>query len=129
MLTATECLVRGIMPQVDNEDIPALLGFLRENGVSVTSGCLAPRELRGRQKVIRSKVHAMPLEATEKPVLVSSDHLVIDGNHRWMKSVVSRLECMKVFQIGLPFTEALKAIFKFPKTYAYADGRYHPIKD
>lgn len=126
-MKAKECIARGIMPQVDESDLPELIRFLKGRGVKVETTCLNPRIVRGKQKVDRTKVRAMPAALLSKPILVSSDLLVIDGNHRWMAGVWRKAAAMNAYFVSLPFKEALEAIFEFPKTYYYADGTFHPI--
>lgn len=126
-MNAEQCIARGIMPQVDEKDIPELVAFLRSSGVKVLKTCLNPRIVRGKQKVDRTKVRAIPAVVLSKPVLISSDLFVVDGNHRWMAAIWRGLASLDAYFIQLPFKETLEAIFKFPKTYYYADGNYHPI--
>jgi len=128
-LTPAQCIARGLMPQVDEADLPGLVEFLRERGIKVwTEACINPRLVRGVQKVNRKKVHALPLDVSlNKPVLVARDRKIIDGNHRWMKLVHRKMPCMKTHVVDLPFDEAIKNVFEYPKTYYYDDGKYHPI--
>ena len=118
---------RDVMPQIDWQDLPALVDFLPSTGVEVTrlSG-LDPRQLIAHQRVDRRKALAIPAEALTKPVLVSSDHYILDGNHRWLAHALRRLP-IDAWQLALPFDPALDALFRFPKTYSYGDGNQHPV--
>lgn len=126
-MNAEQCIARGVMPQVDERDIPELLTWLRQRGVVIVYGESDPRYVRGRQKVVRSKVRAMPEEVINKPTLISRDKLVIDGNHRWFKAYWLGWLKFPTITICLPFKEAIDEICSFPKTYYYDDGKFHPV--
>lgn len=121
------CIARGVMPQIDAADLLALRDFLEDAGVTVEDVVLEPRAIRGRQKVDRAKVRGIPDAALDKPLLVSREPLILDGNHRWLAAVYRKRASVDAWRLVLPFNEALQAIFKFPRTYYYADGAAHPI--
>lgn len=114
------------MPQVDEVDLGGLIDWVHERGVQTVTKWVPPKSIRGHQKVDREKVRHIPACALSKSVLISKDHVVIDGNHRWMAHVHRDHQTMMVTEIELPFDEAIQLVRDFPKSYAYGDGDYHP---
>jgi hypothetical protein len=111
---------RKDMPQIASKDLPALITFLRNRGVSVHSIVRNADTLVLHQHV--SAAHVQQIlngHFPPKPILISSDGGVLDGNHR---ATVDRIEhelawCLL---IGLPFHAALSALFSFPRTHKEA---------
>lgn len=130
-ITPTECIARGLMPQVDEPDIPALLDFLIKRGVDHVAMYVEARQLVAHQRIVPSKVRGI-LRANasllDKPVLVSSDMAIVDGNHRVAVARVRKLAIPAVI-LARPFKEAVEIIFEFPRTYAYGDGAFHPVRN
>lgn len=119
------------MPQVDEADIPALVMFLRGRGIRVTYHAVAPNGLRMVQRVVFGKVRAIvraERELLNKPVLVAVDRIVLDGNHRVAAARIRRV-AVPIILVNRRFAEVVEDIFAFPKTYAYGDGQFHPIKN
>lgn len=117
---------RGVMPQVDEKDLNELFDFLETNGIKVVDGIMLPSFIRPHQRIDHDKARHMDEATLKKPALISEDRFIIDGNHRWWehKELGSPLA---TFSIMLPFEKAVAAVFLFPKTYYYADGKAHPI--
>jgi hypothetical protein len=130
-LTVHECIVRGLMPQVDEADIPDLVAFLRSRGIRVTRHAVSPRGLRRVQRIVLGKVRNIARAEEEilgKPVLVSVDRYVVDGNHRVAAAIIRRVT-VPILLFNRPFAEVVEDIFAFPRTYAYGDGRFHPVRN
>ena len=131
-LTVGECIARRVMPQVDDEHLPELLEFLGTLGISYVSRHIDPRQLKGQQKIVTEKVKGIIRTNREmlqkKPSLVSHDRLIVDGNHR-----VGALRILKepapIYLFSEVFSVLLPAVFKFPRTYAYGDGKFHPVRN
>lgn len=117
---------RAVMPQIDEVDLPEFIDFLKAKEVGVEWRVFDPRDLRAHQKVDMRKVFAMSPEVLAKPLLVSADRFVLDGNHRWTGHMHRGSKC-NAWEIGLHFEPAIATMFEFPKTYSYGDGNYHPI--
>lgn len=107
---------RSKMPQVDEKDILELLVFLGVEGVPISAGTKDPATCRAHQLINVERAMSIPPEVLTKPSLLSADGYIIDGDHRWYRHCVDKT-MMPFIEIGLPFTDALSAIFKFPKTY------------
>jgi hypothetical protein len=119
---------RAKMPQVDEKDIPELLVFLGNRGLSIKAGFIDPHEVKAHQAVNIAIVKAMEAHTLAKPVLLSSDKAIIDGDHRWYRHILDNA-MMPFIQIGCMFEDALMHIKAFPKTYELGDGVKHPISD
>jgi hypothetical protein len=115
---------RSVMPQVDEADMPALLRWVSVHGCSVTEVVRSADQLRFHQRVEMSRVVSMPSEVYEKPLLISRDGYVLDGNHRATahKLKGEPADCM---MIDADFQRAMQLLFSFAKTYTYGDGKTH----
>ena len=112
---------REAMPQVDEADYPELLQFARGEGVAVDEVVTDPHELCAHQRVAMSLVREMPPGVMDKRVLTSVDRFLLDGNHRWRGHVIAGVP-VKQYRFALTFEPAVAFLFRFPKTYRYADG-------
>jgi hypothetical protein len=117
---------RPEMPQVDETDIPGLLDFLVGQGIGILKKTILPGEISPHQRVEISRAINMPLEELAKPILGSMEPFILDGHHRWYEH---RLQGTKIslIQIELEFEQAIRALFQFPKTYSYGDGKKHAV--
>ncbi len=111
---------RPVMPQVDEVDYGHLLSYLRGEGVEVGEETVDPRTLRAHQRVDHARVRAMTPGQLRKPILVSLDSFILDGNHRWFGHIHPHLQPISCERVGLPFLEAIAALFSFPGTYTLA---------
>lgn len=113
---------RPEMPQIDEGDYPSFMSFLHQEGFTPETKSLPPSALRAHQRVEWGRVRSMPAQLLLKPILVSIDKYVLDGNHRWHACVLRRQE-VRAMIIGLPFQEAIGLLFQFPKTYTLATAQ------
>ena len=115
---------RPFMPQVDEADQQALIEWLTFKGVEVTQVTVQPDRLQFAQHVDFNKVEAMSDDVYAKPIWVSRDGFVLDGNHRATAHKL-RGDAVEALQVELDFEEAIGAIFSFAGTYDYAQRRSH----
>lgn len=112
---------RPVMPQVDEAAYPALLAFAKawDIEVDLETG-IDPATLRAHQRIDPIRAAEMPPEVLAKPILVSLDGYILDGNHRWLAHV--HLDAaLTAYRIDLPFEAAIRLLFDFPGTYDLAD--------
>jgi len=105
---------RPAMPQIADQDLPALLSMLRRDGVPVSRESDPVANLRERQRVHYDLARTMPARLMRKPVLVSSDGVVLDGNHRTLAHKLNGTP-VPVERLGLPFRKAIAELFRFPR--------------
>lgn len=112
---------RPVMPQVDACDLTALCEFVTFRGCKIEDGKAEPDDLHFHQRVDFDRCKKMKKDTLKKPVLLSLDKYVLDGNHRTMRH---KLDGTKVPYIMLckPFEEAIALLMAFPGTYEYANG-------
>ena len=115
---------RAMMPQIDAADSTALVEWLTWEGVDVVSVMREPDSLRFHQKVDWDRVHSMDPETYSKPIWISSDGYVLDGNHRaWAHKLNGeKVWCLVICQ---PFHKSIDLLFTFAGTYTYGDGKQH----
>jgi hypothetical protein len=107
---------RREMPQVDEKDLPELVVASWQSGHHPSFEVVNPLDLHAHQRVNRTRALGMPENVKRKPVLVSLDNYVLDGNHRWYAHRMEETP-MNVIRIGLSFEDALPWLFKQPFTY------------
>ena len=116
---------RQNMPQVDEKDLPRLVA----DSFSL-HGCtfevVAPTELHAHQRVSHARALSMPQQVMAKPIVISRDNYVLDGNHRWFAHKEHKLPLLAI-RIDLPFDEALDWLLDLP--YSYKLTHTTPIRN
>lgn len=107
---------REKMPQVCPEDYDELREFLRERGVSWSTGRILPSNVRAHQRINKTHALTIPPSVLRVPALLSEDWYVLDGNHRWFAHL-SNGTLLPYHQISAPFEQAIDLLLAFPKTY------------
>lgn len=107
---------RRIMPQIDEADLAALFEFLRGHGVTVKRVTVQPEALCFRQHVDEARLPGMPAYVLAKPLLLSAEGCVMDGNHRAARHKLDGTAA-SAFQIMLPFEVAFDLLCEFGRTY------------
>ncbi len=111
---------RPIMPQVDEDQYKSLQTFGAFKGVPIHRISVDARHCHAHQRVDHFHASMMPEEVRAKPILLSSDLYVLDGNHRWYAHVHTEDYQMAAYMIDKPFEEAIAFLFDFPGTYELA---------
>lgn len=103
---------RPDMPQIGPGQLPDLLRFIRAQGVAVHRETDKPNELTRRQRVLFDP-RLFDRRDLRRPVLVSNDGVILDGNHR---DEAHRLNgtIVPVERIDLPFRKAAQLLLKYP---------------
>lgn len=108
---------RPVMPQIEEEDYADFLAFAMSRGVHVRRTKVSPCLLHPHQRLDKFHAASLPPEVQAKPIFVSIDNYILDGNHRWMMHMKFHME-VEIIQLSQPFEEAIALMFSFPKTYA-----------
>lgn len=108
---------RTAMPQIDEIYYPDMLVWLGSKGVQFSAGYIDPETCRSHQLVDEARAKSMPLNFLIKPVLISKDRGVLDGNHRWYRHLVEKITSMPFIRLEIPFFDAIKRLEEYPKTY------------
>lgn len=121
---------RGLMPQIVSQHVQEFLSGLRAKGVSVTEGWTPVGQLKPMQNAIqpakvRELLEVLPVEALQKPIVISDDNHILDGHHRWAalrmggvkggQQMGGPLQEIQTRRVGLPASELLAAARAFPK--------------
>ena len=115
---------RQNMPQVDAEDMLALLSHLARNRVPTKVMVASPDNLLFHQHVFEQFIPSFDNDKQmNKPLLISKDGYVLDGNHR---AAAHKRYGTRPAVIVIPrdFTESMKLLFSFPGTYTYGEGHH-----
>lgn len=108
---------RAEMPQVDEMYYPRLITEATTKGPGVVFDTVHPATLRAHQKVNHERAKAMPENGRIKPLIVSADGFVVDGNHRWWAAVHGGHEWVNVIRLGMNFDPALVWLLRKPYVY------------
>jgi len=89
------------MPQIVAKKLPAFLKELREDGAKCSRKSYDANKLKPMQnKLDTSKVERLKNtpEALKKPIVVSQDHFILDGHHRWAAcdALGQKVPCVEV---------------------------------
>jgi hypothetical protein len=107
---------RPVMPQIDECDQAGFVQFATQQGVVIRHDTYSPDQLKPHQRISIDHAINMSLDVAAKPIIISSDMFILDGNHRWYwhEQHDSKLNCIVV---ELEFEQAIKLMFNYPKTY------------
>lgn len=114
---------RKDMPQIKSYDVKDFLSFLKkEEGVShdvrkIDASKLKPTQNQFHKQKIRGMMKSLEnSEMDEKPIVVSKDHYVIDGHHRWLAYLNLDME-IPVYYVKMDAKELLDAMKEYPKSF------------
>lgn len=117
---------RPSMPQVDEKDLPRLVADAM-GGPRVEFDVAKVCKLRAHQRINHHIAKAMDPRVKLKPVIVSSDGYIVDGNHRWWSHVHAGDEWINVIRLGLSFDIAIRWVLARP--YAYRITPDTPVRN
>lgn len=113
--TGTKGVPRTDMPQIKAVHRGALANFLKARGIEsqqeeVRADSLKPTQAEfSLQKVERAAKFA----DSDRAILVSSDHHVLDGHHQWLARLKND-EPVKVIRLNAPIDQLLREVQEFP---------------
>ena len=120
------CIARASMPQLDLAEYDYFVQFCANQGIDVIRKPVVANALNSMQCWGPWRSHIVKPTTARKPVLVSSDYYILDGNTRWASALLSKRSAIDAVILDLRFYDAVKFMFTFPATYAYGDGELHP---
>ena len=116
----TKGIKRKDMPQVATKDYPALVDYLKDNGVTLKAYKIDPNKLKSTQGEfsdagVEKQLQKQIAGTDKKPVIISKDMYVIDGHHRWIvaKNIGDDLD---VIMASIDADALLNLLHKFEKT-------------
>lgn len=107
---------RAKMPQIDEKAYTDMLIFLGQKGYTFTAGYINPGLLHLHQEIDVAMAMQLPDFILKKPLLLSSDNYVLDGDHRGYRHAVDKTLAAFI-RIETTFDEARTALLAFPETY------------
>ena len=111
---------RSEMPQVKSEDYKEYLKHMKKSGIDHTIGYVNTKDLKAIQSEFSDSgiVRALQgMDKKEKPVIISKDGFVIDGNHRWLAYRNANREKIPALVFQGTKNQVLDTTKKFNKTY------------
>ena len=122
IVPTTGFVSRDRLPQIKREDHRDFLQFLWGKGVEHTTTELPVSDLKPSQHSLDlDKVTRLlnnPSDALSKPLLVSQDHYILDGHHRWLALLNMDPHAeVPVYKMSVNFPELLKATQEYPKSF------------
>jgi hypothetical protein len=108
---------RERMPQVDEKFTVRMIVDAAQGESLPTLEVLPPCEIRAHQRIDHRRAAAMSPAIRAKPIIISSDGYVVDGNHRWWAHVKAGSEAIPVIRLALDFDEAIRWLLDRPYVY------------
>lgn len=108
---------REYMPQVDAQFLPQLIHEAVADGYKVAIRTKPPEMLRAHQRIDHARALSMAPDVRMKPILISVDGYVLDGNHRWWSHVHEGSPFLSAIDLGVPFDEGIAYLLARPYTY------------
>lgn len=123
------------MPQIGSEHRADFLNYLQSFGIGHIRKVVNAATLQPTQSEINSelvgKVLVAGVDTAAYPVLVSSDHYVLDGHNRWFGSVLL-MRPVHCIEVGCSITQLLSLTLAWPKagrtTVEQVEKVYQPAK-
>lgn len=107
---------RERMPQIDEADYPRFVTDAMQ-----WHGCrfdVAPvMELHAHQRIDHRMAERMDPRDRIKPIIVSSDNYIVDGNHRWWANVYGGSSFINVIRLSADFNSCIAWALALPYVY------------
>jgi hypothetical protein len=114
---------REQMPQISDSNKMEFVDWLEEQGIVVQYMEIPVAMLRSVQDTINLKkvenlANTMPDGAMRKPVIVSKDHYILDGHHRWL-ALLNRdpHQAIAAYRVNIPIKELLAISRNYRQTF------------
>ena len=127
---------RNQLPQVYQADIPEFLAFIDASSIKWDKVVTPVSELKASQADFsEDKVSALIGNTESRPLLISSDNVILDGHHRWLALYNTNKDSLiEAYRIDLPFFALLNVTKQFPKVFyksvneslIFIYGRFQP---
>jgi hypothetical protein len=114
-------LKRIEMPQVAEKDYPEYFKYMESKGFTRKQTKVSVQSLKpiqsefGDAGILKSISTLVKLKDSNKPIIVSKDLYVIDGNHRWLAAKNTGLKQIPAIMFNGNHKEVMNATLKFPK--------------
>jgi len=114
-------LKRIEMPQIAQKDYPEYFEYMKKKGFSRRDTKVNVKSLKpvqsefGDEGILKSIGTLQKLKDSNKPIIVSKDLYVIDGNHRWLASLNTGKKQIPAIMFDGNRKEIMDATLKFPK--------------
>jgi hypothetical protein len=102
---------RKDMPQVPKVEYQDFVDYARYHGIRVDEKVgMNPKELLPVQSTFKDKTAKELIKITDmtRPIIISKDHYVIDGHHRWIVGQIQDMKKVTCTIINLNVDAALK---------------------
>lgn len=107
---------RERMPQFDEAVYPQLvIDAMRWNSCQFDT--VPPLTLHAHQRIDHRKAERMDPKDRIKPMIVSGDGYIVDGNHRWWANVYSGSPFVNVIRLTDDFDSCIEWALKLPYVY------------
>jgi hypothetical protein len=123
----TISMPRNLMPQIEFDYYPEFINHLASRNIAIIKIKYRAKDLLTAQTEIdKDKVlkwmKFLPKGAKEKPLIISADRYIVDGNHSWISQLNNNPDTwITCYQIGLDFLELLNIIKLEFKKIKYKD--------
>lgn len=106
---------RAEMPQVDDNYLTNLIEAAENsNHLGCEMDAVPPHSLKFHQRIDVNKAETMDLRVKMKPIIVSNDGFVLDGNHRLWRHLHDNDPYILVIRLNMPFNKAIPWLLALP---------------
>ena len=91
---------------------------LKDNGVSCTQVEVKPNKLKPMQGIVFSDTLGKFDDNNIKPIWISNDNSVVDGHHRWVKSMITNKPVL-AYKVNLNAKDTARMLNKIQDIYEY----------
>ena len=111
------------MPQISSKDYPEYFEYMAKKGFERSTKNVDVKKLKpvqsefGDKGILKSLGFLAKQKDANKPIIISSDNYVIDGNHRWLAALNANRKTIPAIVLRGNHKDILDATLKFPKTY------------
>jgi disulfide oxidoreductase YuzD len=114
------------MPQIRAKHMQDFLSYIKKNNGKVRKIDADPKKLKAIQgefdkEKIKANIEKIKTDGSLKPIIISDDDYVIDGNHRWL-AAMNAGEKIQAYKISMRGNKLLKITNKYPKVVNKAIG-------
>jgi len=120
----TKGVLRSKMPQIEKSDYKAYIKHMKDAGITQKQVRVDPKKLKPIQSEFAELGVIISIRKNDdKPILISNDNYVIDGNHRWLAAVNTGKPTINALVFNANRDKVMSATLAFPKVIFKKHGQ------
>jgi hypothetical protein len=120
----TKGVLRSKMPQIEKRDYEAYIKHMKDMGITQKKVKVDPKKLKPIQSEFAELGVIVSIKKNDdKPIVISNDNYVIDGNHRWLAAVNTKKPTLNALVFNASKDKVMAATLAFPKVIFKKHGQ------